>query len=45
MKSKEWKTKLTEMIPCYGKSLITDGELCKKTRAHSTAILKLEDLS
>ncbi len=44
IKSKEWKTKLSEMIPCYGKSLITDGELCKKTRAYSTAILKLEDL-
>jgi len=44
MKSQEWKTKLTEMIPSYGSSLITDGELCKKTRAYSTAVLKLEDI-
>ncbi len=42
--SKAWKTKLIEMIPCYGRSLITDGELCKKTRAYSTAVLKLEDV-
>jgi len=44
MKSQEWKTKLTEMIPSYGSSLITDGELCKKTRAYSTDVLKLEDI-
>jgi len=43
IKSPEWRTKLIEMIPCYGKSLIKDGELCKKTRAYSTAVLKLED--
>ncbi|MFS4493760.1 malate dehydrogenase (quinone) [Maribacter sp. 2308TA10-17] len=44
IKSQEWQTKLTEMIPCYGKSLIEDGELCKKTREYSTAVLKLEDV-
>ena len=44
LNSQQWQSKLTEMIPCYGKSLITDGELCKKTRAYSTAVLKLEDL-
>jgi len=44
IKSKEWQDKLTEMIPCFGRSLITDGTLCKKTREYSTAILKLEDV-
>lgn len=44
IKSKDWETKLTKMIPCYGKSLITDGELCQRTREYSTAVLKLEDL-
>lgn len=44
VKSKDWETKLTKMIPCYGKSLITDGELCQRTREYSTAVLKLEDL-
>jgi len=44
MKSKEWNTKIREMIPCYGQSLITDGDLCKRTRDYSTAVLKLEDV-
>ncbi len=44
IKSPEWKAKLSEMIPCFGRSLITDGVLCKKTREYSTAVLKLEDL-
>ena len=43
MKTESWKTKLMEMIPCYGKSLISDVSLCMKMRAHSTAILKLEE--
>ncbi|VAW12829.1 Malate:quinone oxidoreductase [hydrothermal vent metagenome] len=43
MKSTNWRKKLSEMIPSYGKSLINDGVLCKKTRAYSIAILKLED--
>jgi malate dehydrogenase (quinone) len=42
--SPEWQTKLTEMIPCYGRSLITDGALCQKTREYSTAVLKLKDV-
>ncbi len=43
IKSKEWITKLTEIIPSFGKSLISDGVLCEKTRAYTTTILKLED--
>ncbi len=44
LKSAAWQTKLSEMIPCYGQSLITDGALCKSTREYSTAVLKLEDI-
>lgn len=42
METHQWKTKLIEMIPSYGKSLISDADLCKKTRARTTAILKLD---
>ena len=44
IESPEWQLKLRAMIPCYGQSLITDGRLCRETRAYSTAVLKLEDL-
>lgn len=43
MKTTKWQTKLKEMIPSLGTSLITSGDLCLKTRAYTTAILKLED--
>jgi len=42
MKTEAWQIKLTKMIPSYGKSLIEDAELCMKTRAHTSAVLKLE---
>ncbi len=45
MKSQSWNDKLKEMIPSYGQSLIEDRELCLSTRAYTTAILKLEDIS
>ena len=44
MNSKEWQAKLVDMIPSYGQSLIFDPQLCRKTRAYTTDILKLEDL-
>ncbi len=34
---------IKEMIPTYGKSLIDDSELCRKTRKRTTSILKLEE--
>jgi len=43
MKSKEWYDKLVEMIPSYGRSLIENKELCRKTRDYTTDVLKLED--
>ena len=41
MKSNEWKNKIVEMIPSYGRSLIEDGAFCKEIRDYSTNILKL----
>ena len=43
VETSEWKNKLSEMIPSYGKSLITNGELLRKTRKYTSEILKLED--
>ncbi len=45
IKTEQWQTKLTEMIPTYGQSLISNGNLLRKTRANTTRILKLEDVS
>lgn len=43
LKTKDWQLKIKEMIPSYGESLITNGELLRKTRANTTHILKLEE--
>jgi len=43
IKSDLWTSEISKMISTYGKSLITNGELCMKTRERTTAILKLED--
>lgn len=45
LESTEWQERLKKMIPTYGQSLIDDGELLRKTRARTTRILKLEDVS
>lgn len=42
MKTDAWKSKLQEMIPCFGRSLIEDGNLCKRMRDRSTQVLKLQ---
>jgi malate dehydrogenase (quinone) len=39
MQSKEWKEKLEEMIPSYGKSLIGDKELTKRIRDFTFGVL------
>lgn len=43
IQSSDWQEKLKEMIPSYGESLIDDGSLLHRTRAHTTSILKLAD--
>lgn len=42
MRSASWNAKIKEMIPSYGQSLITNGELLHETRARTTKVLKLE---
>ncbi len=42
MKSPKWQQLLKEMIPSYGESLIENANLCRKTRARTTKVLKLE---
>jgi malate dehydrogenase (quinone) len=39
----EWQSKLKEMIPSYGESLIENGELLRKIRRNTTKVLKLEE--
>jgi malate dehydrogenase (quinone) len=41
MHSQEWKNKMKEMIPTYGRSLIEDEALCLKTRAMTSKVLEL----
>lgn len=42
MQTQEWKEKIREMIPSYGRSLIEDDQLCNEVRARTTEILKLK---
>lgn len=43
MATDDWKNKITEMIPSYGKSLIEDQQLCRDTRKASAKVLGLEE--
>jgi malate dehydrogenase (quinone) len=40
----EWQTKLTEMIPSYGKSFAKDESLLEETRARTSEVLNLVTL-
>ncbi len=42
MKTNDWQTTLTKMIPSYGQSLIHDADLCLSIRDKTTNILKLD---
>jgi malate dehydrogenase (quinone) len=39
--TEQWQTEFKKLIPSYGNSLAKDGELCAKTRARTSEILKL----
>ena len=41
LKSEDWKKRIIEMIPTYGKSLINDPELCRNTRKKTAKVLGL----
>lgn len=42
MATTKWQKKLIKLIPSYGQSLSKDPELCRKTRARTSEILKLQ---
>jgi malate dehydrogenase (quinone) len=39
-----WLPKLKEIIPTYGIDLARDADACRKTRADTAAILKVENI-
>ena len=39
-----WLPKLKEIIPTYGIDLAQDADACRKTRADTAAILKVENI-
>jgi malate dehydrogenase (quinone) len=39
-----WGSKLTEMIPSFGQSLIENAALCTAVRANTASILNLENV-
>ena len=39
--SKEWQTKLQQMIPSYGKPLGSDAQLCREVREYTSKVLQL----
>ena len=43
MQTEAWQHKIREMVPSYGRKLAEDDELCRLTRQHTSAILKLND--
>jgi len=44
LKSEDWKSKIAEMIPSYGKSLIDDAKLCRDTRRATAEMLDLAEI-
>jgi malate dehydrogenase (quinone) len=45
LKEGGWATKLKQMIPSYGESLIDDAALCRSVRAQTAEVLHLENVS
>jgi malate dehydrogenase (quinone) len=39
-----WAAKLKEMIPSYGHSLAADAALCRRVRAETAAVLRIDDI-
>jgi malate dehydrogenase (quinone) len=44
LSSGDWKTKLQQIIPSYGHSLIDDAELTRQVRADTAAVLGLQNV-
>jgi malate dehydrogenase (quinone) len=41
LRSQDWGSKLKQIIPSWGQSLIDDAALCEKVRAETAAVLHL----
>ena len=39
-----WTAKLKQMIPSYGESLIDDAALCRRVRAETAKVLRLQNI-
>jgi len=39
-----WTGKLKQMIPSYGESLIDDAALCRRVRAETAKVLRLQNI-
>ena len=44
LKNGGWNTKLKQIIPSYGESLIDNAELCRRVRAETAAVLHLQNV-
>jgi malate dehydrogenase (quinone) len=44
LKNQGWAAKLKNMIPSYGDSLIENADLCRRVRADTAAVLKLQNV-
>jgi len=45
LKSGGWSTKLKEIIPSYGQSLIENPALCQRVRAETAAVLHINNVN
>jgi malate dehydrogenase (quinone) len=45
LKTGEWSSKLKQMIPSYGQSLIENVALCRQVRAETAAVLNLVNIA
>jgi malate dehydrogenase (quinone) len=44
LKASGWSTRLQQMIPSYGQSLIDDAALCRRVRADTAKVLRLQNI-
>jgi len=45
LKTAGWSSKLKQMIPSYGQSLIENAALCRQVRAETAAVLNLDNIA
>jgi len=45
LKTGGWSSKLKQMIPSYGQSLVDNPELCLQVRAETAAVLNLTNIA